>query len=213
MNHLSDLTLDELAGRELSAPHLAECAACRARLEAFRSFRARSLASPRFEEIRASLKPPRRMRWVPFGLALAASLALALVVAPRLGPHERIKGKPFLQLVTARGESAGPVSPGARLGLTVNGAGSGYVLVVALAPDGGVSQLWPVHGEVSGAIPPGSARLEPPFEVTPGSAHLVALFSDAPLDAREVLNHPVTSTIPGERARAETDLVVEENSR
>ena len=147
------------------------------------------------------------------GLALAASLALAIVVVPRLGPRERIKGKPFLQLVTARGESSGPVAPGSRLGLSVNGGGHGYVLVVAVAPDGGTSQLWPVRGDSSGAIPPGSARLEPPFEVTPGSAHLVALFSDAPLDVRDVLNHPVTSTVPGERARAETDLVVEENPR
>jgi len=213
MNHLSDLALDELASREVSAPHLADCLACRRRLDAFRNFRARSLADPRFEQIRASLKPARRMNVVPMGLALAASIALAIVLVPKLGPHERIKGKPFLELVTARGESAGAVAPGARLGLTVNGAGHAYVMVLAVSPDGGAAQLWPVRGDASGAIPPGSARLEPPFEVTPGSMHLVALFSDAPLDIHDVLNHSVTSTIPGERARAETDLVVEENPR
>jgi hypothetical protein len=213
--HLSDLALDRLAARGGDAPHLQDCEACRARLAAFRAERARALADPRFAQgPPAPRSRPMRLRAFAFAFPLAAALAVALVLAPRAWERTRSKGRPFLGLVTERGESGERLRPGSHVGLTLNGAGFPFVLVVARGADGGLEQVWPVHAERSGAIPPGAARLEPPFEVTPGSAHLTAVFSDQPLSSAEVLAG-LRSGQPcvGERARAEADLTVEESPR
>lgn len=217
-NHLSDLELDALAPhpeRDVASSHLFECARCRSRVAAFRAARQRSLASPNFEAALAVVERRRSTRGSPawLGLALAAAAVLAFVAVPR-GERARLKGGASLVLVPLGAKHPGPFRPGDKVALAVGGAGHRYALVLGEGEGQPAVLLWPEVPR-SGEIPAGaSARLEPAFEVTPGSLHLVAIFSDQPLDAHEVLSRwnqaasPAPPKVDGESARAQAELRV-----
>lgn len=216
--HLSDLALDALAeAPDGGHPHLAECSACSERLGSFRRTRERALRDPRFEQLQASLEPRRRRGFGGLGLALAAGLVLAAVGISMGHPMpSRLKGAASLRLVALEGTS-GRFHPGQHVALEVGGAGHPFVLVLGRDARGKVSQIWPTQGDRSGALAPGAGvRLRPAFEVTPGALHLVALFSDVPLSATDVLGAWRVSAaaspppISGEAARATAELDVED---
>jgi hypothetical protein len=75
-----------------------------------------------------------------------------------------------------------------------------HALLFAKDARGAVTPLWD-----SGARRATGETLRVPFEVTPGSVDLVAVFSDVPLDAT-----PSLSPIPGEKLRAQVRLEVED---
>lgn len=216
--HLSDLALDALAPRadhDGESPHLAGCDRCNSRIEAFREARSSARASPRFEATFSAIARQRPARHTPawVGLALAAAAVLAFVAVPR-GQHEGLKGGASLALVPLGDPHDGPFHPGEKVALAVGGAGHRYALVLGAGEGQPAVQLWP-EAPQSGEIPEGaSARLNPVFEVTPGSLHLVAIFSDQPLDAQEVLSRwrkagsPAPPKVDGEAARAQVELRV-----
>lgn len=220
MEHLSDLALDALSGSADAAdPHLAECARCRERLESFRQARAQAAAAPRFRELQESLPARTPNRWLApaLGFALAAGLAAVVMQVSARAPvasRERLKGSARVAVVPLDRE--GPrFHPGQRVQLRVGGAGHRYALVVGRDEHGQVSQVWPTANPRSGEIEPGAdVPLAPAFEVTPGALQLVALFSDAPLSAVDVLDAwrvaggDAPPPITGEAARAETPLKV-----
>jgi hypothetical protein len=237
-NHVSDLVLDELAAGlptdPASTEHARGCESCRSRLEALQSQRHLSRSAPAYHQVLRSLRPPQpvvwwRRRWfLPLAGATAAA-ALVLVPLNYMERGDRIKGQTSLALLKEpSGEDVGgAVRPGERVSLTVGSAGARHVLVMAVGEDGIVSKLWPLDRDESGPAPKGAAaKLAPPFLVTPGSALLMAFFSEDRLSAKTVEDalqsavaqarrsgqspiHLSPDSLPGEEGRATTLLCVE----
>lgn len=242
-SHASNLVLDELAAGLPTLPeaeeHLRTCEHCRRRLSALRADRDQLSATPEYSSVLRSLRPPGRpkpwwQRWqwyLPLASVTAATAVVALP-ARHHEPRDRIKGNTSLVLVKEpTGEAAlGALRPGERVSLAVGSAGSRYVLVVAVAEDGAVTQVWPTDSRESGPAPEGAAaKLSPSFFVTPGSVQLFSFFSDSPLRANvvtEALQRAVIEArnqglpsiqvsptlIPGETGHATALLCVEGSS-
>ncbi len=235
--HASDLVLDELAAGLATASTVAEhvrgCPRCSGRLESFASERRATLAAPAYRQTLAALRaaPARPAFWRRWTLMLplVASMAAAgaFLLVPR--PADRIKGQASLSLVQdgTLEPVTGPVRPGEHLALVVGAAGARQLLVMALGDDGSVAKLWPLDRPESAPAPKGAAaRLSPPFVVTPGSATLLAFFSERPLSSGVVESALVEAiavarksgappseinlpTLPGEAGRARLRLCVE----
>ncbi|MBI3181348.1 MAG: hypothetical protein HYZ28_04325 [Myxococcales bacterium] len=234
--HLSNLVLDELAAGLAAPPgsqaHVDGCESCRTRLEAIARARAEAVASPRYHAIHAQLnsaRPSARPWWLALLAPLAVAAVLALFVAsPEEPGSTRTKGAATVRVLRGPdGESISAARIGERVVLAVGAAGRPYGLVAAIDAAGTVSVVWPARGRLSERVPPGAqARLEPGFEVTPGSTLLLAVFSETPIElesARRAIERSVEEVrkegrsplevspepLPSETARAQALLVVE----
>jgi len=191
--HASDLRLDELAaGMEVgegTRAHVAGCQECSARLRQIETARARAKEMPGFHRVKArvrALSERRRWTWAVFAApAVAVALVLVLVVVrPGAEPGTRVKGGFSIAAVTADGREVQRARPGDRLNLAIGAAGRSEVLVLGVDDRGAVEVMWPPMAPRSVQAPPGArAVLQPPFEITPGSFALYALFADAPIPA------------------------------
>jgi hypothetical protein len=198
-DHLTAFALDALVAgepNEVATAHVADCAACRARLDAHKLMARQVSSMPQFEQTfsaldfsppAASTRPPRR-RW-PAVLAVAVPLAAVLVfliASPRRDDGTRLKGTPTLE-VLLDDQPVTRARPGDTIGLAVGGAGSSHGLVLAIDEAGAVSRLWP-QADVAAPIAAGArVPLSPTFDVTPGSLVLLAVFTDAPQPVAPVI--------------------------
>lgn len=202
------LELDALSGDErlFAQTHLAGCERCGARREELRADTAhfRQFVMPRTLETVTRTRRSRRP-WTRWGSALAgaAVLALALLVARPMVQDLRedearyvgVRGEPTFKVVAARGNSQAevtgeePLREGDRLRFVVDPVQPGYVLVVSRDPAGAWSVYAPFAGGRSVAVPAGTTTLPEAVELdaTRGREDLVAVFSDAPLEARDVI--------------------------
>jgi len=193
--HLSDLVLDEIESGFLRAgpalEHLGYCSACRARLEAARNASREARANPAFRQVLAQVqqraKAPQRRTWLWALIPAVACAGIALaVLLPRPTETERLKGAPFLHLLRAdHSPVQSTLHPGDRVALALGAAGHRYALVFSIGDNREVSLLWPAGASQSGQIH-GSAAVLGQFEVTAGSASLLALLSDEPLSWADV---------------------------
>jgi len=199
--HVSDFALDQELTHSNSgatAGHVRTCPVCAARLEALRIHRAQLVESNALAPTRRDVMKRaegqgdnrRRWRWLSL-LPLAAAVGFAVwAIAPIRSrpPSERVKGKPFLELLDVDGHSAHDLRQADRVWISLTSAGHPYALLAQVDEHGAVAQVWPPSsaksGEVSAA---GPSRLQPGFEVTRGSFVLFAFLSDKPLRADEVL--------------------------
>lgn len=228
--HLSSETLDRLAIGALSATdkqgaeaHLHDCTRCRedyqaleADMQQFRQF-----VMPRTQEkVRervAHAKSPMAAfsRWMApaFALAGAATMGLLIVAKPanRLPTrYEGVKGGPILQVYDLRAGGQKPeelkaratVAPGDRIRFIAEPSGYGYVMVVSVDGKGTVSSYYPSEGTVSAPLTPGRQELPGAIELdaTPGTEHLYAYFSRAPLKLESIASqlkaHPEKPPVP-----------------
>lgn len=196
--HLSALELDTAeAVLPLSAQaqgHLEGCASCREALESRKAASAVVRSSVEFARTRARVEstlaapsPSHRWRWVVAMVALGGVVA---VVATREGPapeETRLKGGVAVRVLRARdGQPTTRVSVGERVVLAVSRRSHRYAVVFEQGSDG-VNVVWPGPGGSQALDAPGSeVRLEPGFEVAPGSVTLHAFFGDGPLDVEGV---------------------------
>ncbi|MBS2031354.1 MAG: hypothetical protein JST54_25870 [Deltaproteobacteria bacterium] len=231
--HLSDLALDRLAlgGATTAGGHLATCDACRGRLESFMGARLQLLSQPRYLELRDALTklPPPRPRWpaIAFGVALAASMLVAVWGVTRRADDTRLKGGLGLQIALDSGTQPSAFRAGETVALHLSAAGHAYALVMGVDGQGNVQQLWPPRAAASGPAPHGDgARLDPSFRVTPGDMQLWSFFSDSPISSADAARAMVAAVdrtrtlgasaldaipepIPGEAGRAQARLRVE----
>jgi len=202
-DHLSDLGLELLDADELSSDdqaaaeaHLAQCATCRERLEAFGGV---APLTPRA----APLAPANR----PWAWAvLAASVAAAVLVAVGLstgplggeqpGDGIRLKGRGLsLQVVRATDDgtaeplaSRAAIHPGDRLGFVVSSTTDGQLMVLAADPRGQVDVCYPQGQSTSAPLQAGPARSLPDAvraDDVLGEARFVALRCDHGFSASE----------------------------
>lgn len=189
--HLSALALDEAAVGafpEGAKAHLEACAECRARLETLTAMNARLMARPEarraLDAVKAAASPALQRRTVPrwalFAVPLAAALALFFLV-PRDEPEARLKGVATVEVIDEAGAVVRAARAGQRVAVAVGAAEHTHVAVLAVEASGAVSVLWP-RGELFRPVARGArVRLEPPFDVTPGTVVLHAFFADSAL--------------------------------
>ncbi|MBS2024995.1 MAG: hypothetical protein JST92_21560 [Deltaproteobacteria bacterium] len=190
--HLSRLDLDRLVLAPQGVPgeitaHLASCAACRERLEASQSEKARVAADPGFEATfkrlpKESPAPRRRLWTLAAAVGSIAALGVAwvtLTTAPREGDR-RLKGSASILLVDADGREVRTPHVGQPLELRVHVGPHQAALVLAFADGAPPALLWPAHGDESGVLDP-DARVTVPLRVTPGSVRVLAVFSAHPV--------------------------------
>jgi len=141
------------------------------------------------EELSVSVRAVKALRsgparWLVPAFALAAGFAaFVLWPAPHSDDGVRLKGAPTVQVLGADGKPTERVKAGEKVTLTVGGAGRPQGLVLSLDASGEIDVVWPPQATHSAPVPAGaSARLEPPFEVTPGNVRLYAFFSDGPFE-------------------------------
>lgn len=191
------LLAGELSGveQERAQAHLAgceRCAAVRREIEQERAALLRDVPFPAFAAGVAEklAQRPRRSfvaRFAP-AMAVAAGLALfagvLLVLRPSDTETTRVKGAASAQLYVQdrRGvhelRPGEAVEPGARLMLSLHPADHGYAAAVLLEP-GEASAIWSGKA-VRGTLPEA-------FEWTgQGSATLLVVFADRPVDARQI---------------------------
>lgn len=202
------LELGSLEGeaRALAEAHLGSCPRCSLRRAELKADAAhfRQFVMPRTLDRATAAVPARRKGGLPrWAAALAGITTLAVAVLwgrPLLlteEPYVGARGTPALKVVVARGEAhselfaGSTVRAGDRLRF-VTGRGTLpelYVLVLSRDPLGMWSVYAPFEGEWSLAVPPVEAPLPGAVELdaTQGSESLVAVFSRAPLAAREVI--------------------------
>lgn len=193
--HLSSLQLDELAaGLAPEPPHLADCAECRARLDALRAARAAFAQHPdaarvlwRLTDAPAPIPLPRR-RLMPLVAAGALALAAGLVLIlqqPFDDETPRLKGAPTVELLDETGAPVTRAKVGQSLTLAVGGAGAQYAAVFAEEPGGARTLLWPQAGATLAPLEPGARVRLRQLEVTPGAVTVRARFGETPaaLDA------------------------------
>jgi hypothetical protein len=197
-DHLTALELDEVAaGLTADArvlAHSSACLDCAVRLSKLQASRAALLGSPaaarKLEALRsASGARPSVSRW-PRRRALAAATVLVplaamllVFVTTRPDGGDRLKGAVSVEVLTEAGQPATAVRVGQHVALAVGGGGHSRAAVLAKTDVGRVVVAWPQGGAETAPIAPGArVRLEPGFEVTPGSVTLYAFFSDAPVD-------------------------------
>jgi hypothetical protein len=211
--HLSALTLDRRALGDLSAEdsqamdlHLADCELCRGRLSAQRE------SFQKFEQYVLPAVLPvltarrRSYAWqLAWGVPIAASLALAILLLPRAVPRPQaalqdevsVKGGPNFQTFVKRGTQVFAAAdgvllmPGDALRFVVQSAGLPYLLIVSRDGAGHLTVYYPFGGTHSAELKsegrnelPGSVELD----ATPGEERLLALFSRRPLEASRVIS-------------------------
>jgi hypothetical protein len=238
--HVSDLVLDEIAAglgvAEESRTHVKECSECSARLkrivEAHENAKGGADYQRVFQRLKVRSPTPRhalaRFAFLGAPLAVAAAVVI-LVINARTAPIDsRLKGASSLQVVRADdGALIATAHVGDRVALVAGPAGHAFGLFLGIDEQGAIEVLWPVKAEASGAVPAGAAkRLDPPFEVTPGSFAIHAFFSDQPIstaaatkalsaacdEARKAGRSPLTAVLPllpTEAAHARAQLTVE----
>ena len=216
--HLSDFALDDLVySARTTHPHLDKCALCQRRLhERLRSYEA-TKQGPEFERtwscVVRTRRRPSKVRWLGFaaGVAVAATAVVAVLAPdePSSRPPATLRIKGGVRVGVLRGgQPASVVAEGDRISLVVSAAGHRHALLVAVAEDGTVSQLWPVRTSTSGRV--GSApveRLAPEYRITPGSFAVHGIFSDAPIHRVDAAAH-VKEAVAAGRARGISPLDV-----
>lgn len=207
-NCLSDFALDRALlaappGEPLRAhPHLAACAACRARAEAFVAARDGFLARPDVERLAHRLVreagTPRRApwlwRWLVPGLAtgLTAAALVVFVQAPAPTPSgTRVKGglgvSTYVQR-EGRVAALGPddtLRPGDALAFEVTAGASGYVALFATA-DGAPVRLLPSDDGAAVAVPAGRPTQLPVsavLDAAPGDERFAVVHCPSPVPA------------------------------
>ena len=165
MTHASAFEIDRTAaGLQARSAHVEACAECHRRLVEAERERTDIAARPEFAEVRRSLpaeSPRIRRLLMPLALALAGAAAVLLLVPRRV---LRPKGSADIAL-------EGEARVGQVVELRVRPGAHAYAIVVEQS-----------SGAVlfKGAVPRAGASVQ--LRVTPGEAHLVALFGDAPFE-------------------------------
>lgn len=211
--HLSSEQLDLLelgalspGDRDAAEAHLAGCGACAAQRASLQEDAAafRQYVQPRTAQRVAERVAPRRFRpgW-PGMLAGALAASLLVVIAARLAGapaddgYLAIRGEAVVKVIVAREGSQAPLASGDvlrggdRLRFQVEGAGASHVLILSRDPAGAWSVYAPYGGQRSVPIGAGEQLLAGAVELddSRGTEHLVAVFSDRPLEAAAVISH------------------------
>ncbi|MHB8872593.1 MAG: hypothetical protein ACYC8T_02800 [Myxococcaceae bacterium] len=226
-DHLSALQLDEAAAGIPSAAdqaHLRDCSGCAAQVRQLEASRSALLATAesgrRLEALRQAaaraqgsgqaLGPGRARRWARLGSAVALPLAAAVLLFVVWQPDgDRLKGAVSLELLSDSGAPVQQTRVGQHVTLAVGGAGYLRAAVLAVDEGGRVSRVWPAAGTQTAPIGAGAqVRLEPGFEVTPGSVTLYAFFSDDPVELG-VLVRGAEANVARGRRRGERPLDLE----
>lgn len=211
--HLSTLALDELAAglphTHDARAHVMACTECAKRLDQLVAARGELARSHRYERTfeallsaasapqsaRVSARPRWSLRKLVFAPALAAAMGLVLFVWGRSSDtgtgDTRLKGGASVRVLRSPdGLAISSAHPGERVVLSVTPADLAFGIIMAVDRSGEVNQVWPIGSARSGRLPAGAAvRLDPGFEVTPGSLVLHAFFSADPLRADDVRAH------------------------
>ena len=192
-----------------AAAHLQECAGCARAVLEIHSLQAQGLLEvDRAPAPAAPVAAEREARAPLFGwprlvpLAAAAVLVGGILLAwPVGGPEDAGPdltpkgGSDELIVAVQRGEDRFFASPGDRLlegdrlGLLYSAVAAGHLAVFSLDPQADSVLLFPVAGRESAAVRAGSEQPLPAgalVEAGSGCEWLVAVFSDGPLDTREV---------------------------
>ena len=233
--HLSSEELDLLelgsldaAERSTAEGHLASCSACAQRREALvrETSHFRQYVQPKkIGELDRALNRSGMPGWLGIA-ALAATAAVALLVVvpalqnPKTDPWVGIRGDAVFKVIVARGEARSEVAgdavlrAGDRLRFVVDPAGAQFALVVSRDGTGAWSVYAPFGGARSVPVGPGEQVLEGAVELdaTAGREHLVAVFSDQPLAASDVIRQLTALRWPlsaGERVAIEGARSVE----
>ena len=198
--HLSDFALDDLvySGRPTPA-HVRGCALCQERLqERYRSYQA-TKGTPEFDRTLTKVlqtgRRPSKVGWPVLvgGVAVAVSAVVSVLVPngmpSRPSTSLGIKGEVKVSILRDL-QPMSAVTAGDQISLVVSAGGHRHALLLAVAEDGAVSQLWPVGTSTSGRVGGGaSERLMPEYRITPGSFAIHAIFSDTPIDGTEGASH------------------------
>ena len=187
-DHLSSLQLDEAVAGLTTDPavsaHLAQCAECASRVEQLAGSGAALLKKPEpARQLNALLAHRPKRRWPLVAAAALVPLAATLLVFVSWKPDgDRLKGATSLEVLSDSGVRIEEARVGQHVTLAVGGGGYRYAAIIAVPPSGKMTRVWPPTGAFTGPIGPGArVRLEPGFEVTPGSVTLYAFFTDEPV--------------------------------
>ncbi|MCK6550139.1 hypothetical protein L6R52_30165 [Myxococcota bacterium] len=223
---LSSLGLDLAtigAADDAARAHLAACDRCRARVDARRAEDAAFVAATPIDaraaaiERRARVEQRGRLRVLAIGAALAASIAGAVVFVPPRGrptATERMKGATIAELFVDRGGeitrwAEQPLAEGDTLVFRYTTTRR-HLLVLDVEASGEISVIVASLEGTSVPIEPGRDQTAPQgmrLDAYAGRERVIALFSDAPLEAAPLVEALAAHlrALPPE-ARAKLDL-------
>jgi hypothetical protein len=233
------LVLASLAQTECdqAKAHLAACPACKARLTELEADKQRfeQYVLPRtLAAVEARASAPSFLERLGAGwkvlvpvTSLAVAATVALTVTSRTQTEDEayigVKGgSALLEVVAQRGEQrqfavkeGTLLRPKDKIRFVVNPGAARFVLIASRDGRGNVTIYYPFDGQKSAELRPGRQELPGSIELdeVAGRERLLAVFSEAPLQAAEVRaaleKGPAVATVPGAKSQVSWEFVKE----